>query len=366
MSASHPINKKYFTCGPTELYPVVREFMLEALDKKIPSISHRSKDFEIIFKYTVDELKKLMGIPDDFMIFFSSAGTECMERIIENIVEDCSFHFVNGSFSERFYRTAKELKKNPMLHQAEFGKGFNFDEIEIPSNVELICITQNETSSGVTVPMKKISELKDKYPDKLIAIDVVTSAPYQKIDFTKVDIAFFSVQKGFGLPAGLGVTIIRESCIGKTISLKELNYNIGAYNNFIDAAGYYKKNQTTVTPNMLGIYLIGKVANYLNTIGIDKIRFETEEKARLFYDYFFTRKDMKLFVEDPFNRSKTIVVVDCFDKQNTVKRYLADNGFLVSSGYGKYAGNQIRIANFPMHTIEDVTKIIELLDVKEF
>lgn len=359
-------NKKYFTCGPTELFPVVREYMLEAIDKKLPSISHRSKDFEIIFRYTVDELKKLMGIPDDFMIFFSSAGTECMERIIENLVEDCSFHFVNGSFSERFYRTAKELKKNPLLHQVEFGEGFGFDEIEIPEKVELICITQNETSSGVAVPVKKISELKDKHPDKLMAIDVVTSAPYQKIDFTKVDIAFFSVQKGFGLPPGLGVTIIRESCIEKAISLKELNYNIGTYNNFIDAASYFKKNQTTVTPYTLGIYLLGKVANHLNTTGIDKVRIETEEKARMLYDYFYTRKDMQLFVKNPFDRSKTIIVVDCFDKQPAVKKYLADNGFIVSSGYGKFVSNQIRIANFPMHSVEDVSKLIELIDVKEF
>jgi len=359
-------DKKYFTCGPTELYSVVREYMLEAVDKKLLSLSHRSKDFEIIYKYTVDELKKLMSIPDDFMVLFSSSGTECMERIIENLVEDCSYHFVNGSFSERFYKTAKQLKKNPLLHQVEFGKGFDFNSVSIPENIELICLTQNETSSGVAVPMKKISELKEKYSDKLVAIDIVTSAPYQKIDFSKVDIAFFSVQKGFGLPPGLGVTIIRKSCIEKTISLKELNYNIGSYNNFIDAAGYYEKNQTTVTPNTLGIYLLGKVCNYLNSIGIDKIRFETEEKARLLYDYFYTRKDMKLFVENPFDRSKTIIVVDCFDKQSAVKKYLSENGFIVSSGYGKFINNHIRIANFPMHTIEDVSKIIELIDVKEF
>ncbi|MBS1494570.1 MAG: aminotransferase class V-fold PLP-dependent enzyme [Bacteroidetes bacterium] len=359
-------NKKYLTCGPTELFSIVRDYMIEALDKKLPSISHRSKDFEVIFQFTVSELKKLMEIPDDFMIFFSSSGTECMERIIENLVKESSYHFVNGSFSERFYKTAQELKKNPILHKVEFGEGFDFDNIDIPDNIELICITQNETSSGVAVPMKRISELKDKYPDKLIAIDVVTSAPYQKIDFAKVDVAFFSVQKGFGLPPGLGVTIIRKSCIEKTISLKEQNYNIGTFNNYIDAAGYFNKNQTTVTPNTLGIYLLGKVANHLNTIGKDKIRFETEEKARLLYDYFYTRKDMQLFVKNPFDRSKTIIVIDCFDKQNAVKKYLSDNGFIVSSGYGKYVSNQIRIANFPMHTVEDVTKLIELIDVKEF
>lgn len=366
MNTANTKDKKYFTCGPTELYPEVHKYMLEAIDKKLPSISHRSKDFEFIFRYTVDELKKLMGIPDDFMIFFSSSGTEAMERIIQNLVEDCSFHFVNGSFSERFYKTAKELKKNPAIYQVDFGKGFNFDEVSIDEKIEIICLTQNETSSGVAIPMKKISSLKDKYPDKMIAIDVVTSAPYQKIDFSKVDIAFFSVQKGFGLPPGLGVTIIRNSCIEKTISLRESNYNIGTYNNFIDAAGYFKKNQTTVTPNTLGIFLLGKVANYLNTTGIDKIRFETDEKARMLYDYFYTRKDMKIFVEDPFDRSKTIIVLDCFDKQPSVKKYLTENGFIVSSGYGKYVSSQIRIANFPMHSIKDVTKLIELIDVKEF
>lgn len=359
-------DKKYFTCGPTELYPVVKEHIAEALDKKIPSISHRGKEFESIFKFAIDELKKLMGIPDDFMIFFSSSGTECMERILENLVEDCSFHFVNGSFSERFYKIAKELKKNPLQQQVDFGRGFDFDRVNIPSNIEMLCLTQNETSSGVAIPMKAISDLKNKYPDKLIAIDVVTSAPYQKIDFSKVDVAFFSVQKGFGMPPGLGVTIIRNSCIEKTISLREANYNIGTYNNFIDAAGYYAKNQTTVTPNTLGIYLIGRVSEYLNTIGIDKVRHDTEEKAKLLYDYFFTRKDMKLFVENPFDRSKTIIVVDCFAKQPEIKKYLAENGFIVSSGYGKFKDIQIRIANFPMHSIEDVSKMIEVLDVKEF
>jgi phosphoserine aminotransferase len=359
-------NKKYFTCGPTELYPFIKDYISEALDKKIPSLTHRGKEFEDIFKFTVDELKKLMGIPDDFMIFFMSSGTECMERIIENLIAENSFHFVNGSFSERFYKTAGELKKNPLIEKVEYGKGFDFDNVTIPEKTELICITQNETSSGVAIPMKKISELKDKYPDKLIAIDVVTSAPYQKIDFSKVDAAFFSVQKGFGMPAGLGVTIVRNSCLDKTIYLKEQNYNIGSYNNYLDAAINYKKNQTTVTPNTLGIYLLGKVAYELNKIGIDKIRFETEEKARMLYDYFFTRKDMNIFVENPFDRSKTIIIIDCFDKQPEVKNYLKENGYIVSSGYGKYASNQIRIANFPMHTIEDVTRMIELLDVKEF
>jgi hypothetical protein len=43
MDAPQSTDKKYFTCGPTELYPVVREYMLEALDKKLPSISQKQR-----------------------------------------------------------------------------------------------------------------------------------------------------------------------------------------------------------------------------------------------------------------------------------------------------------------------------------
>src|SRR5690606_37779547 len=93
---------------------------------------------------------------------------------------------------------------------AENGEGFFVDEVEVPVLAELVCLTQNETSTGVSIPEDSIHRLVEKYPDKLFAVDAVSSCPYTRLDYSKLDCVFFSVQKCFGLPAGLGVMVVSE------------------------------------------------------------------------------------------------------------------------------------------------------------
>lgn len=352
------MNKIYFTVGPTELFSETKKYMLKALRDKLFSISHRSEEFVNINLYTVTELKKLMNIPDDFYVFFVGSATECMERIIQNLAEKNSFHFVDGYFSERFYNISKQLKKNAYINKSNYGDGFIFDKIIVPEETELICFTQNETSTGVAIDMTDICKIKEKYPDKLIAVDVVTSAPYVKIDFTKIDCAFFSVQKGFGLPPGLGAIIIRKDCIEKTKVLKEKNCNIGSYHNFITLAENAKKNQTAVTPNIPGIYLLGKVCNLMNEKGIESIRKDTDYKANLIYDFFKEHKFIKAFVNDIKIRSNTTMVFNVGFNSNAIVDKMEKKGFVISKGYRSYKDTQIRIANFPMHKIDDVKSLL--------
>ena len=123
-----------------------------------------------------------------------------MALVIENCVEEKSFHFVNGSFSKRFFQTAEELRKHPEKCEAPAGEGFDLKTVAIPSGAELVCITVNETSTGVEIDMPGIRSLKLKHPDKLFAIDIVSSTPYAKVDYGVIDCAFFSVQKDLECP----------------------------------------------------------------------------------------------------------------------------------------------------------------------
>ncbi|MEO8448105.1 MAG: aminotransferase class V-fold PLP-dependent enzyme, partial [bacterium] len=227
------MEKVFFTPGPTQLYPEVRTFINQALDDNILSLNHRSKEFTEIFRSTCDSLRLLLNIPSDFHIFFLSSATECMDRIIQNVVEKNSFHFVNGAFAERFYKTAVELNKNAVKAEVNYGDGFKFDETKISNDPELIAFTQNETSTGVALNPDDIYRIKEQFPDAIVAVDIVTSAPYVDLDYTKIDCAFFSVQKGFGMPAGLGVLIVNDKCIEKAKSLKQRNISIGSYHNFL-------------------------------------------------------------------------------------------------------------------------------------
>lgn len=355
------MKKTFFTPGPTELYPEVRQYISDALEKNICSINHRNKDFMDIYKFTVDSLKQLLNIPGTHHVFFLASATECMDRIIQNLVEKECLHFVNGAFAERFYKTAVELNKDAQKIEVAYGEGFDFENSILTGNPELIAFTQNETSTGVAIDPAHIYDFRKIFPEAIIAVDIVTSAPYVNLDFTKIDCAFFSVQKGFGMPAGLGVLIVHEKCIDKAVQLKSKTNQIGSYHNFVSLFENAVKYQTTETPNVLGIYLLGRVAAHLNKTGIEKIRRETETKANLLYEFLDGNDSFTAFVKKKSDRSKTIVVIEAGDLQKEIKELLADNGYIAGSGYGRFRDSQIRIANFPMHRIDDVQKIIKIL-----
>lgn len=352
----------YFTPGPTKLYSSVPHHINEALRENICSISHRSWAFQQIYKQAVEALKRLLNVPSHFHVFFMGSATEAMERIIENCVAEHSFHFVNGAFSNRFFSIAKALKKHPEKIEVEFGRGFEFGNIEIPHNIELICFTQNETSSGVAINMDEIYAIKRKHPEKLIAVDIVTSTPYVDIDYSLVDCTFFSVQKGFGLPAGLGVLIVNEQFIEKAKMLENKNFNIGSYHNFPNLLAQSKKYQTSETPNVLGIFLLGKICDDYLKIGIEKIRKETETKALHLYEFFEKHSSFHPFVKRKDDRSNTVIVINIPGISQRIIERLAEKGFVVGAGYGKeYKDKHIRIANFPMHTMMDIEKLLSYL-----
>lgn len=354
------VNKVFFTPGPSQLYPTVADHMRVALEAGIFSISHRSKEFEAIFAETTDELKRLLGIPDSHSIFFAGSATEWMERILENCVQKTSFHFVNGAFSKRFFEIAQELKKEPHVLEVPAGQSFDFEQASIPSDTELICCTHNETSTGVALPMESIYALKERYPEALVVVDIVSSAPYVTIDWARIDAAFFSVQKGFGLPAGLGVIILNERCLARARQLESQGSPVGSYHRFSALTKYAAKRQTPETPNVPGIYLLGKVCADMNRLGIDSIRRDTETKARLMYDFFDRHAALHPFVKDLKARSNTVLAIDTAQPQ-AVKKALAESGFIVGSGYGAHKDSQIRIANFPAHSLEVAEQLLTKL-----
>lgn len=75
-----------FAAGPSQIYFTVEDHMRQAFRDGIPSLGHRTKEFEAIFKSATDGLKELLGIPAGFHIFFAASATEIWERSVQNIV----------------------------------------------------------------------------------------------------------------------------------------------------------------------------------------------------------------------------------------------------------------------------------------
>ena len=348
-----------FTPGPSQLYFTAEDHAKKAFRDGIPSLSHRSKQFESIFQETTQGLRTLLNLPPDYTIVFTGSASEIWERIIQNLVDEKSFHLVNGAFSKRFFEIAQQLNKNP--EKAEVAHGQSFVESMVPAGIELIAITHNETSTGVSLSIPFVNSFRQKNQQALIAVDAVSSLPYPDFDYSKVDSVFFSVQKGFGLPAGLGVWMVNQRCIDKANQLLSKGLSIGSFHSLPSLHSHALKNQTPETPNVLGIYLLGKVVQDFLLKGINTIRKETEYKAALLYQTLESHPLIKPFVGDKNNRSKTVIVADCGLHTNDLVTYLQARGLYPGEGYGGFKKEHLRFANFPTHSKEQFECLADAL-----
>ncbi len=355
------MQKIFFTPGPAHLYPTVGNHLKQALDLQLFSLSHRSKRYEAIHQKAVDGVRALMAIPQDFHIFFHSSATEIWERLIQNAVMEKSFHFVNGSFSSRYYEIACELQVDARKEEAAWGKAFDLSQVNIPSDTELINFTHNETSTGVMLDLGEIYALKKKHANALLTLDLVSSAPYGQPDWTQTDAAYFSVQKCFGLPAGLGVLILSPTMLAKAAQKTAAGHSTGSYHSFASQLSKAQKSQTPETPNVPNIYLLGQVCEDMLRKGIETIRRETEQKAALLYDFFDQYPVYQNFVREKAYRSQTVIVADIPSGSGPLIKRLVEQGMVLGDGYGAMKGKQIRVANFPAVSVADVEALISKL-----
>jgi phosphoserine aminotransferase len=349
----------YFTAGPAELYPKFEEYLQVFLDQQIGSISHRSGQFKKIYQHTDEQLRVLMNIPTENAIMFTGSASEIWEKLILSTVEHESFHLVNGSFSEKFYQYAQMLQKHTHVLKKPNGEGFVYNEVDVPEFAELICTTQNETSTGVQMREADIHKLKRSNYNKILAVDMVSSAPIPELDFKVIDTAFFSVQKSFGMPAGLGVWIANENCLEKANILKSKGKSLGAHHDLPTLWKNAKEYQNPATPNVMGIYILGKIAEDMNKTGIEKIRKETDEKAKKLYKFFEQTSGYSPAVKNTNLRSKTVAVINTEQPAADIIQKLKEQNMIVGAGYGPGKDSQIRISNFIANSPEQIDNLIK-------
>ncbi len=353
-----------FNPGPSQLYPEIEEDIKQVLNENLLSLSHRSDKFGEVVRKTKENLRTYFSVPSDYRIFFVSSAIESMEIALRNCCAQKSFHFINGAFSRRFFSSAQHVKKNPAHMTAEEGKGFSIEQVKIPADCDLICLTQNETSTGVRLAYEFIQKIRADHPEKLVAIDIVSSAATEQVPFEAADFWFFSVQKACGLPAGMGVIIASKRALSKAKVLAAQGADIGSHHSLLTLDEFSQKNQTPATPNMLAIYLLSRRFERLIKVGIEAVEKETLEKAKTIYSWLEYHPILKPFVKNPADRSFTVIsiVLPEVKSSKSLQEAMKPRNITVGSGYGSFRDSQIRIANFPQHSKEDIQRLIDVID----
>lgn len=365
---------RFFTVGPSQIYSTVPSHMENAIKEDVLSLSHRGSEFKEIYKRMDRGLRKLLKIPPEYEIVVLSSALEAMERVTQSMSHNNTFHILTGFFGKGWMGIAKDLAKSPEFFQYfDWDKNkiskTQFEDIKIPKKSELVCITQNDTSVGFAIPMEKIYALKKKYPDKLFALDVVSSIPYVDINYQYLDAVFFSIQKGFGLPAGLSILILSPDAIKKAKELSSVrNYSIGSYHNILKLAEKSRQYQTNETPNVLGIYLLSCIVEDFLKIGISNLRSRLDKQAQMIYSFFTRPENYKdtqnigeSFVKLKEYQSITTPVLEIHKGSDKLRNFTAEKGLILGAGYSEFKNKHIRIGNFPALQERDFKKLIKVL-----
>lgn len=348
--------KKLFIPGPTH----VDDEILEAM--AVPMIGHRDSLYSDLHGAVVTKLKKFLGT-DGHIYLSTSSSTGMMEGALRNVVHKKVLMTDCGAFSKRWAEIAQLNGKEIDVIKVEMGQATTpemVDEYLAKGGFEAVCITHNETSTGVLNPIKEIGALvKEKYPDVLVCVDAVSSMAGTeiKVDEWNLDIVLAGTQKAFALPPGLCVVTVSDRALEKSLSVE----NRGYYFNFEALEKKAVKDQTPATPAI-------SLVNALN-VQLDRIYAEgVENRFQRHLDMAehvrgWTRKNFALYSDENY-LSPTVTNVHNTREIDVVglNAELAKRGAMLSNGYGNLKGTCFRIAHMGDLQISDVQWLTGQID----
>jgi phosphoserine aminotransferase len=330
-----------FYPGPSRVHGNIPTYVKQAYREGIMEMNHRSAEFITMTKQTVWLLKKKLRIPHHYTVLFASSATECWEIIAQSLITQKSTHIYNGAFGKKWRDYTAALVASAEAY------AFDANEVLPPDNLtfhesEVICLTHNETSNGTALSNKCIKQIAVNNPHALVAVDATSSMAGVYLDFKAADCWFASVQKCFGLPAGLALMVLSPKAVERAASIAETKH----YNSLNSMVAMMQRWQTTHTPNVLGIYLLMRVLEKM-----DDIKAVEEKLVKRYIDwenYFDKSTQLKFLINNQQARSLTVLTISATEKLvKRVKRESKQAGYLLGKGYGEYKTTTFRIANFP-------------------
>ena len=330
--------------------------MQDAYREGVLSINHRSDAFVEISQKAMDGMRKKLNVPKSYTIYFLTSATECWEVIAESFVRKESIHIYNGAFGEKWCAYTEKLVPHVVRKPFDREVQLNADQLKFNTG-ELICITQNETSNGTQVNTDIIKVVKKNNPNHLLAVDATSSMAGITLDFSVADIWFASVQKCFGLPAGLAVMICSPRALERAQSINNRKH----YNSMLFLDDMIKKAQTPCTPNVLNIYLLMRVMAEVKEI--ESVHKTITGRFKKWETFFDTKSDkLNLLIKNPSVRSHTVVAIESTPLLiEKIKTQASKKGFLLGDGYGELKSNTFRIANFPALRKSEIAQLMDFL-----
>ena len=347
-----------FSAGPAVLpEEVLREAADEMLDYQgtgmsVMEMSHRSAAFDEIIKTAEQDLRDLMGIPDNYKVLFLQGGASQQfaavpMNLMKNGVAD---YIVTGQWAKKAYQEAQKYGKAVKVASSE-DETFSYipdcSDLPIDDDADYVYICENNTIYGTKY--KKLPNTKGK----TLVADVSSCFLSEPVDVTKYGVIYGGVQKNVG-PAGVVIAIIREDMIPEKPAVENTPTML-AWKTQADADSLYN------TPPCYGIYICGKVFKWLKKMGgLEEMQKRNIAKAKVLYDFLDESKLFKGTVRKE-DRSLMNVPFVTGDKDMDAKfiKEATAAGFVNLKGHRTVGGMRASIYN--AMPIEGVEKLVAFM-----
>ncbi len=376
MQSSHPVSQEplniqipsnllpadgRFASGPSKVRPEAVAGLAEIADGYLGT-SHRKPGVKDIVGRLRSGMTSLFELPDGWEVVLGNGGTTLFwDAAAFGLIEQQTQHLSFGEFSGKFASGVAKVPflNDPQIISSDYGSHPN---PVAEASVDMYCLTHNETTTGVTMPLVRPAGAD---PDSLVAVDATSAAGAIAWDPSQVDCYYFAPQKVLASDGGLWFALCSPAALERIERIDASDRWIPPGLSLQTAVNNSVKNQTYNTPALATIYLTLHQVEWINSGGgLDFAAGRSQAMSDHIYTWAQASGFATPFVEDPSMRSPVVATVDFDDSVNAdeIANALRANGVLDTDGYRKLGRNQLRIACFPAIELADIQALTACID----
>lgn len=371
-----------FGSGPSKVRPSAVGGLAATGDSYLGT-SHRRPAVKDVVGRIRTGLAELLQAPDGYEVVLGNGGSTAFWDVAVGCLIDERAQLLSfGEFGAKFAAAVGSAPwlKPPTVFTAPPGQA----PLPRPeTGVDTYCWPQNETSTGVMLPVERPHGAD---PGALVLVDATSAAGALPVDLRDVDAYYFAPQKVFGSDGGLWIAVLSPAALercerlcvqgarapGATPSggvtadgLAWRGRHIPASLDLSIAIKQSRQNQTYNTPALATLWLMADSIDWLLASGgLDRSAARCAESAARLYDWVAASAYCSCFVGDPARRSLTVGTVRVDDGIDAaeVAKVLRHNGIVDIEAYRGARYNGFRVGLFPAIDPDDVTALTTCID----
>jgi phosphoserine aminotransferase len=350
-----------FGCGPSKVRPSAVSALAE-VSTSFLGTSHRQKTVRDQVARLRRGLAEFFLLPEGYEVVLGNGGaTAFWEVATFGLIRDRAQFASFGEFGAKFAASvnAAPFLSDPTVRKAAPGSA---PTLVAETGVDVYGTPQNETSTGVAVPINRVANADS---DALLLVDATSGAGGLDIDVSQTDVYYFAPQKCFGSDGGIWIALMSPAAIARATRIKESGRYIPAFLDLVTAIDNSRLEQTYNTPALATIFLAAEQTDWmLAQGGLSWAAKRTAESASILYGWAERSPVATPFVTDLTLRSNVVATIDFADgvDANTISKVLRANGIVDTDSYRKLGRNQIRIALFPAIDPADIEALTRSID----